>query len=265
MIRCWGRRSRCRTGGYPCHHAVIIIIIIVTVAQSPSSSGGIVINIISRTGGYPCHHAVIIIVIIVMLRNDFRRECDYAKTLGQKDSIHQLERAAQVTIFRLTTGHFQLLSHLHRLKVSHSDEWPCGTGPQPPSHILQSCPTFNTLRHQTWPSLVDVHRKLWGPVETLRQTADFALLTEDLAWPGTQKKKKNYRHCRQSSASSGSIAINIISQYENKIVVVIFIVIQTLLSSPHHHHRDNRYFCRCHCHQYGQSKNPNHLEYYHHQ
>ena len=40
----------------------------------------------------------------------------------------------------------------------------------------------------------DGHRKLWGPVVTLRKTADFALLTgtEDLAWPGTQKKKKNF-------------------------------------------------------------------------
>ena len=43
--------------------------------------------------------------------------------------------------------------------------------------ILQSCPTFDDLRCQTWPSAVEAHRKLWGPVETLRQTADFALLT----------------------------------------------------------------------------------------
>ena len=50
----------------------------------------------------------------------------------EKDSIHQLDRAAQVTIFRLRTGHCQLLSHLHRLKISHSDECPCSTGPQPP-------------------------------------------------------------------------------------------------------------------------------------
>ena len=75
------------------------------------------------------------------------------------------------------TGHCQLLPHLHRLRISHSDECPCGTGPQPPNHILQSCPTFDALRCQTWPSPVEAHRKLWGPVETLRQTADFALLT----------------------------------------------------------------------------------------
>ena len=95
----------------------------------------------------------------------------------EEDSIHQLDRAAQVTIFRLRIGHCQLLSHLHRQKISHSDECPCGTGPQTPNHILQSCPTFDALRRQTWPSPVEAHRKLWGLVETLRQTADFALLT----------------------------------------------------------------------------------------
>ena len=107
----------------------------------------------------------------------------------EEDSIHQLVRAAQVTIFRLRTGHCQLLSHLHRLKISH--ECLCGTGPQTPNHILQSWPTFDALRRQTWPSPVDAHRKLWRPVETL---ADCGLRlthrTEDLAWPGRQTKKK---------------------------------------------------------------------------
>ena len=95
----------------------------------------------------------------------------------EEDSIDQLNRAAQVTIFRLKTGHCQLLSHTHRLKISNSDECPCGRGPQTPNHILQSCPTFHALRRQTWSSPVDAHRKLWGLVQTLQQTADFALLT----------------------------------------------------------------------------------------
>ena len=49
--------------------------------------------------------------------------------------------------------------------------------PKREEFILQSCPTFDTLRHQTWPSLVDTHRKRWEPAETLRQTPDFTLLT----------------------------------------------------------------------------------------
>ena len=113
-----------------------------------------------------------------ILRNNFRTEWQQRLDIGtEEDSIRQLDRAAQVTIFRLRTGHCQLLSHLHRLEISNSDECPCGTGSQTPNHILQSCPTFHDLRHQTWPSPVEAHRKLWGPVETVRQTADFALLT----------------------------------------------------------------------------------------
>ena len=113
-----------------------------------------------------------------ILRSSFRTEWRQRLETGtEEDSINQLDRAAQVRIFRLRIGHCQLLSHLHRLKISHSDECPCGTGPQTPNHILQSCPTFDALRRQTWPSPVDAHRKLLGPVETLRQTVDFALLT----------------------------------------------------------------------------------------
>ena len=60
----------------------------------------------------------------------------------EEDSIHQLGRAAQVTIFRLGTGHCQLLSHLHRLKISHSDECPCGTGPHSPLPTTSCSPAL---------------------------------------------------------------------------------------------------------------------------
>ena len=108
----------------------------------------------------------------------------------EEDSIHQLNRAAQVTIFRLGSGHCQLLSHLHRLKIFHSDECSCSTGPETPNHILQSCPTFDTLRRQTWPSPMDAHRKLSGPFETVQQTADFALLTELKIWHGPERRRR---------------------------------------------------------------------------
>ena len=111
-------------------------------------------------------------------RNNFRTEWRQRLDIGtEEDSTHQLDRAAQVTIFRLRTGHCQLLSHLHGLKISYSDECTCGTDSQNSNHILQSCPTFDALRRQTWPSPVDALRKLWEPVETLWQTADYALLT----------------------------------------------------------------------------------------
>ena len=108
-----------------------------------------------------------------ILKNSFRKL--WRQRLGtgeEEDSIHQLDRAAQVIIFRLRTGHCQLLSHMFRLKLSDTDQCPCGTGPQTPTHILQSCPSFKALRLQTWPSPVEVQEKLWGPATSLRQTAD---------------------------------------------------------------------------------------------
>ena len=113
-----------------------------------------------------------------ILKNNFRMEWrQHLDIVTDEDSTHLLDRSAPVTIFRLRTGYCQLLSRLHRLKNSHSDKCPCGTGPQTPNHILQSCPTFDALRRQTWPSAMDALRKLWGPVEILRQTADFVFLT----------------------------------------------------------------------------------------
>ena len=76
-----------------------------------------------------------------ILRNNFRTEWQQRLDIGtEEDSIHQLDRAAQVTIFRLRTGHCQLLSRLHRLNISHSDECPCGTGPKTPQPHLAILP-----------------------------------------------------------------------------------------------------------------------------
>ena len=123
-----------------------------------------------------------------ILRNNFRTEWRQRLDTGtEEDSIQQLDRAVQATIFRLRTGHCQLLSHLHRPKISHSDECPCSTGPQTPNHILRSCPTFDALWHRTWPSPVESHRKLWGLVKTLWQTAG-------LKWDKRQTNKKTNKH-----------------------------------------------------------------------
>jgi len=64
---------------------------------------------------------------------------------GGDDPIHQLKRHQQTTLFRLRTGHCRLLSHLNKLKISHTEECPCGTRQQTPEHILQQCPTFDAL------------------------------------------------------------------------------------------------------------------------
>ena len=49
------------------------------------------------------------------------------------DPIHQLQRHQQTILFRLRTGHCRLLNHLHRLKISHTDQCQCGLEPRPPN------------------------------------------------------------------------------------------------------------------------------------
>ena len=113
-----------------------------------------------------------------MLKSQFKTEWRQKHRVGaEEDAIWQLERAQQVIIFRLRTGHCQLLSHLYRLRLSPTDDCPCGTGPQTPEHLLQDCPTFNILRREAWPCAVELRENLWGPAAALRRTADFALQT----------------------------------------------------------------------------------------
>ena len=95
----------------------------------------------------------------------------------EKDYLETLDRTQQVIIFRVRTGHCRLLSHLYRLRLAHTDGCPCGTDSQTPEHILQSCPSHNTLRQETWPYPVDLNEKLWGPTASLRRTADFLVRT----------------------------------------------------------------------------------------
>ena len=56
--------------------------------------------------------------------------CRLGTTETCSDLFLSLNRAAQITISRLKMGHHKLLSHLHRLKISHSYECPCNIGPQ---------------------------------------------------------------------------------------------------------------------------------------
>ena len=48
---------------------------------------------------------------------------------------------------------------------------------QPPGHILQSCPTFDSLRGQIWPRAVGLDEALLGPVVALKGATGFALQT----------------------------------------------------------------------------------------
>ena len=105
-----------------------------------------------------------------ILRDNVRTQWRQRPDTGtEEDSIHQLDRAAQVTIFRLRTGHCQLLSHLHRLKNSHSDECLCGS-PVPPSTLWDA--RHSPVRWMPTGSFRDRLRH-WGKLRTSPYSPDW--------------------------------------------------------------------------------------------
>ena len=113
-----------------------------------------------------------------IIHNQFRSK--WKKRLGAErgdDPIHLLQRHQQTILFRLRTGHCRLLSHLHRLKISHTDQCPCGTGTQTHEHVLIHCPVHEALRRQTWPEGAELQAQLWGARPDLEKTVGFIMAT----------------------------------------------------------------------------------------
>ena len=82
------------------------------------------------------------------------------------DDYHTLERAGQVTLIRLRTGHNRLNSHMHRkMNLVPSPLCTCGTEDQ--------IPTYQHLRQQIWSDRTSLHQKLYGKKEVLERTVGF--------------------------------------------------------------------------------------------
>ena len=104
----------------------------------------------------------------------------HSKTGGYKpnqDTLNQLSRHQQITIFRLRTGHCRLNSHLKRTGVRTSAQCPCREADQTPEHYLQFCSIHHQARQQIWPTCVSLKTKFWGSAEDLFMTSKYAALT----------------------------------------------------------------------------------------
>ena len=97
------------------------------------------------------------------------------RSTTSKDAYSHLTRQQQVTILRLRTGHCRLNAHMYRLKLATTPLCPCGTAPQTPEHVLQTCPNFSSLRQKTWPSGTSLHSKLYGSHQELVDTTSYVL------------------------------------------------------------------------------------------
>ena len=112
-----------------------------------------------------------------IIKSTINREWKDEFKNNQHDDIGKLNRAEQVIIFRLRTGHCQLLSHLYRLKISHTNECTCGTDIQTVEHFLKNCPTYTNQRQEVWNEPVELTEMLWGTAANLRRTASYVQQT----------------------------------------------------------------------------------------
>ena len=95
-------------------------------------------------------------------------------TPNPKDSINQLQRNEQVTIFRLRSGHTPLNAHLTRIGVKSSPGCPlCGCPNETTSHHLFECQALDDLRAEYFPPKPDTANTLYGTPEQLKNTHMF--------------------------------------------------------------------------------------------
>ena len=89
------------------------------------------------------------------------------------DDYHTLDRAGQVTLIGLCTGHNRLNSHMHRRMNLLPSLCTCGTEDQAREHILQICPSHQHLREHIWSDGTPLHQKLYGKEEEQERTVGF--------------------------------------------------------------------------------------------
>lgn len=92
----------------------------------------------------------------------------------EQDAYHLLNRAEQVVMVRLRSGHNRLNAHLYRkYKLVPSPLCPCGEEEQTAEHVLQRCKRHDQERAAEWSEDTTLNRKLYGGLEDLRRTTTF--------------------------------------------------------------------------------------------
>ena len=93
------------------------------------------------------------------------------------DSINQLQRKEQVSIFRLRSGHIPLNAHLTRIGVRTSPDCPlCGWSEETVTHHLFDCPALEDLRSEHLPPKPNTANTLYGNLDNLRNTHTFHVM-----------------------------------------------------------------------------------------
>ena len=83
------------------------------------------------------------------------------------DGYHKLNRAGQVILIRLHTGHNRLNAHMNKkMKLVPSSMCICNIEDQTTEHILQRCPNHTNIKNQLWPDTT-LQQKLYETLEEL--------------------------------------------------------------------------------------------------
>ena len=96
------------------------------------------------------------------------------QTLTKPDQIYELDRADQVILQRLRTGHCRLKTHLfYKFNIGEDPDCSCLEDDMTVEHVLQECPQLTELRNFYWPEDTSLDVKLYGGSHDLRRTASF--------------------------------------------------------------------------------------------
>ena len=97
---------------------------------------------------------------------------------NQPGNLHKLNRAEQVILFRLRTGHNRLNAHMcSKFKVGEFKICPCNTDIMTAEHLLKLCQLHGALRWDMWPEQKPLRVKFYGSLQELRRTAIFVRAT----------------------------------------------------------------------------------------
>ena len=120
------------------------------------------------------HHRVSLPEMKTLVKGKFNTawKTRTGSTYPRDPIIHQ-NRREQTMLFRLRTRHCGLGAQLYKLKVVTTPQCHCTTEHQTPEHVLQRCPTYDSIRKHIWSQPKTMEEQLWGEKDDLLLTVEF--------------------------------------------------------------------------------------------
>ena len=99
---------------------------------------------------------------------------NHMNSVKPDDSINQLNRKGQTSIFRLRTGHLPLNFHLNTIKPTHPPMCLlCDHAYETVEHLLFRCPALQDIRRQLLPPFPSIDNTLYSSPQQLNNTTKY--------------------------------------------------------------------------------------------